>query len=432
MKNIFLTISFLLFSLVVFCQPFKAEGNLYFETIAEMNNYTPIPPIGAEVVYCVEDSTIYTWNRTATSWNSTTSDQVNGTLTTNYIPYANGVNSLSDSPIYFDGANLGINKTTGIAGKLHIANSSGIGLYVSPTGTGQGLQVFSSGSSAAANIQQFSSSEALVLRAGTGRAMQIITNPTSINHSTIASISNSSLGTGLHLINDYSQRSNITVTDGFGMYNAYNLENNLGTYNTAYRRNVSWVDVSELETVLDFQVLGNTGYSNFKFYGTSALTGFAKFTMDGQAILPDYAGSTFTSGSYSYVLAPDGTTGTIGKFPLSALQNHTYDNSTDGGVDLTLTGSNLSAKINLDSLTADPSPNTTTTYLAIQTAPFSAKKILIDDFMIKAMDSYNDGLEVVESATATAANTAATSTNVGEEFFWRVTGGSGLIKMRKE
>ena len=51
--------------------------------------------------------------------------------------------------------------------------------------------------------------------------------------------------------------------------------------------------------------------------------------------------------------------------------------------------------------------------------------------MATAMNIYNNTLEVVEASSAQAAQTAATSL-VGEEFWWRITGETGLIKMRKE
>ncbi len=47
------------------------------------------------------------------------------------------------------------------------------------------------------------------------------------------------------------------------------------------------------------------------------------------------------------------------------------------------------------------------------------------------IDLYNDTLEIVEAATPQAAQTASTSA-VGEEFWFRITGETGLTKMRKE
>ena len=47
------------------------------------------------------------------------------------------------------------------------------------------------------------------------------------------------------------------------------------------------------------------------------------------------------------------------------------------------------------------------------------------------MRRYNDTLEVVEAASPQAAQTASTSA-VGEEFWFRITGETGLTKMRKE
>lgn len=138
-----------------------------------------------------------------------------------------------------------------------------------------------------------------------------------------------------------------------------------------------------------------------------------------------------SDGSYSYVLAPSSIDGKIGEFPLSALQNHTYSASTSTGAELVLTGSELEAELNIGGLTEDTSPITSTTYVPIQTGAFSPKKIKIDDLFTKGMDAYNDSLEVVEAATAQAAQTASTST-VGEEFWWRITGETGLTKMRKE
>jgi hypothetical protein len=109
----------------------------------------------------------------------------------------------------------------------------------------------------------------------------------------------------------------------------------------------------------------------------------------------------------------------------------TYNGQTNTGVDLVAVGTVLGAELNIDGLTADPSPATSTTYAVIQTGASSTKKITIDALFTKGMDAYNDSLAIVVAATTQAAQTASTST-VGEEFWWRKTSETGLIKMRKE
>ena len=126
-----------------------------------------------------------------------------------------------------------------------------------------------------------------------------------------------------------------------------------------------------------------------------------RYSHNNTIVFPEYGLGNVTGGSISQV-AVFATDGNLKEWPLAALSNDTYSPQTNTGVDLVSAVTVLGAKLNIDGLTADPSPVTSTTYAVIQTGAFSPKKILIDDLFTKGMDAYNDSLEVVEAATPQA------------------------------
>jgi hypothetical protein len=159
--------------------------------------------------------------------------------------------------------------------------------------------------------------------------------------------------------------------------------------------------------------------------------------LDSTLLLPSYGLGNKITGSYSYVLAARSDSEEVGEFPLSSLVNYTYANS-NNGVDLQQAGTVVAAALKIGQLPIEASPSGTLSYMAIETSASGvAKKILLGEVLNTDTDfnarmaTYNNSLEVVEAATPQAAQTASTS-SVGEEFWWRITGETGLTKMRKE
>ena len=306
--------------------------------------------------------------------------------------------------------------------ELHVVGDARItgGIYDSNNGIGTSAQILSSTGTGTDWIDNIS-----LTGTGTTNRMPLFLDATTVTSSTISEVEGKTIKS---ISNDEATlqlyRSDVSVSAGdtIGMIEFFTNDLDGGTTprSSGYIKNKA-TDLGRRSTL----ALGVTSTINANAIDALMLND------DGQILFPTYDGSSFLGGSYSNVLAVDNTTKKVGQFPMSALTNHTYSSATNTGVTLSLVGTVLGSDLNIDGLTNDPSPSTSTTYATIQTGAFSPKKITIDALFTKGMDSYNDSLEIVEAASAQAAQTASTST-VGEEFWFRITGETGLTKMRKE
>tara|TARA_R100001377_G_scaffold85295_1_gene71358 strand:- start:33260 stop:34747 length:1488 start_codon:yes stop_codon:yes gene_type:complete len=390
------------------------------------------------------------------------SGTVTGTGTDNYITMWNAAGTgIEDSPLYTNGTRLGVGTTTptfildlensqgGKIARFKDSDSAydGIILGGDTNGGWIGNDDFFSGQGIYLqnniNAYRFYNDGSEVMRL-TPSGLGIGT--ASINAKLHVVSSGSTTGKSFYIQNNIGGNNFIVLDNGntgLGLSNPtqkFHVNGNARISGALYDSNNSPGSANQklISTVTGTDWVDDTAGSNL-YANNGTLSGDRVVTMGannlsfngtGLVRFGGYGGGNNVGGTINYV-AVYNTDGDFEEWPLSALSNNTYNSQTNSGVNLALVGTVLGAELNINGLTADPSPATSTTTIAIQTGAFSPKKITIDALFLQGMNSYNDGLSIVVAATSQAAQTASTDT-VGEEFYWRETGNTGLIKMRKE